>query len=139
VFSQDRSKQREFLAKSWQKHINAQILEPLELQLALIVQKHPEYQALINDINLEYFPEQGKTNPFLHINLHLALQDQLALDQPIGINDIYKKLIVIHSDTHEVEHMMMECIAEMIFNSQKNNTNLDQDNYLVNLKNLIKN
>jgi hypothetical protein len=139
VFSQDRSKQREFLAKSWQKHINAQILEPLELQLALIVQKHPEYQALINDINLEYFPEQGKTNPFLHINLHLALQDQLALDQPIGINDIYKKLIVIHSDTHEVEHMMMECIAEMIFNSQKNNATLDQDNYLINLKNLIKN
>ena len=139
MFSQDRSKQREFLAKSWQKHISAQILEPLELQLALIVQKHPEYQALINDINLEYFPEQGKTNPFLHINLHLALQDQLALDQPIGINDIYKKLIVIHSDTHEVEHMMMECIAEMIFNSQKNNTTLDQDNYLVNLKNLIKN
>ena len=138
MFSQDRSKQREFLAKSWQKHINAQILEPLELQLALIVQKHPEYQALINDINLEYFPEQGKTNPFLHINLHLALQDQLALNQPIGINDIYKKLIVIHSDTHEVEHMMMECIAEMIFNSQKNNTTLDQDNYLVNLKNLIK-
>ena len=138
MFSQDRSKQREFLAKSWQKHINAQILEPLELQLALIVQKHPEYQALINDINLEYFPEQGKTNPFLHINLHLALQDQLALNQPIGINDIYKKLIVIHSDTHEVEHMMMECIAEMIFNSQKNNSTLDQDNYLVNLKNLIK-
>ena len=139
MFSQDRSKQREFLANSWQKHINAQILDPLELQLALIVQKHPEYHALINDINLEYFPEQGKTNPFLHINLHLALQDQLTLNQPTGINDIYKKLILIHIDTHEVEHMMMECIAEMIFNSQKNNTTLDQDNYLVNLKNLIKN
>jgi|TARA_B110000263_G_scaffold201602_1_gene181085 hypothetical protein len=139
VFSQDRSKQREFLAKSWQKHINAEILEPLELQLALIVQKHPEYHALINDINLEYFPEQGKTNPFLHINLHLALQDQLTLNQPTGINDIYKKLVVIHSDTHEVEHMMMECIAEMIFNSQKNNTTLDQDNYLISLKNLVKN
>ena len=139
MFSQDRSKQREFLAKSWQKHINAEILEPLELQLAFIVQKHPEYHALINDINLEYFPEQGKTNPFLHINLHLALQDQLTLNQPTGINDIYKKLVVIHSDTHEVEHMMMECIAEMIFNSQKNNTTLDQDNYLISLKNLVKN
>jgi len=139
VFSQDRSKQREFLANSWQKHNNGQILEPLELQLALIVQKHSEYHALINDINLEYFPEQGKTNPFLHINLHLALQDQLALNQPIGINDIYKELILINSDIHKVEHMMMECIAEMIFNSQKNNTTLDQDNYLVNLKNLIKN
>ena len=139
MFSQDRSKQRKFLANSWQKHINGEILEPLELQLALIVQKHPEYHALINDINLEYFPEQGKTNPFLHINLHLALQDQLTLNQPNEINDIYKKLIVIHSDTHEVEHMMMECIAEMIFNSQKNNNTLDQNKYLVNLKNLIKN
>ena len=139
MFSQDRSKQREFLASSWQKHIIGEILEPLELQLALIVQKHPEYHALINDINLEYFPEQGKTNPFLHINLHLALQDQLTINQPTGIKDIYKKLILIHIDTHEVEHMMMECIAEMIFNSQKNNTTLDQDNYLVNLKNLIKN
>ena len=139
MFSQDRSKQREFLAKSWQKHINAEILEPLELQLALIVQKHPEYHALINDINLEYFPEQGKTNPFLHINLHLALQDQLTLNQPTGINDIYKKLIEVHSDAHEVEHMMMECIAEMIYQSQKNNTTLDQDNYLISLKNLVKN
>ena len=139
MFSQDRSKQREFLAKSWQKHINAEILEPLELQLALIVQKHPEYHALINDINLEYFPEQGKTNPFLHINLHLALQDQLTLNQPTGINDIYKKLIEVHSDAHEVEHMMMECIAEMIYQSQKNNTTLDQDNYLISLKNLVQN
>jgi hypothetical protein len=47
--------------------------------------------------------------------------------------------VVIHSHTHEVEHMMMECIAEMIFNSQKNNTTLDQDNYLISLKNLVKN
>jgi len=139
VFTQDRSKQREFLAKSWQKYINAEKLEPLEFQLAMIVKKHPEHHALITDINLEYFPEQGKTNPFLHINLHLALQDQLALNQPNGINDIYKQLIVIHKDAHDVEHMMMECIAEMIFNSQKNNTNLDQDDYLINLKNLIKN
>jgi hypothetical protein len=139
VFSQDRSKQRAFLAKSWQKHTNAEILEPLELQLALIVQKHPEYHALINDINLEYFPEQGKTNPVLHINLHLALQDQLTLNRPNGINDIYKKLIEVHSDAHEVEHMMMECIAEMIYQSQKNNTTLDQDNYLISLKNLVQN
>ena len=139
MFSQDRSKQRAFLAKSWQQHTNAEILEPLELQLALIVQKHPEYHALINDINLEYFPEQGKTNPFLHINLHLALQDQLTLNRPNGINDIYKKLIEVHSDAHEVEHMMMECIAEMIYQSQKNNTTLDQDNYLISLKNLVQN
>ena len=137
MFSQDRSKQREFLANSWQKHVTAQTLEPLELQLALIVQKHPEYHALINDINLEYFPEQGKTNPFLHINLHLALQDQLALNQPTGITDIYKKLIVIHSNAHEAEHIMMEFIAEMIYYSQKYNTPFDQEKYLKKLQKIV--
>jgi len=137
VFSQDRSKQREFLANSWQKHMNAEILEPLELQLALIVQRHPEYHALINDINLEYFPEQGKTNPFLHINLHLALQDQLTLNQPIGINNIYKKLIAKHSDSHEVEHLMMECIAEMIYYAQKTNLPFDLVKYNNNLQNIV--
>jgi len=137
VFSQDRFKQREFLAKSWQKHITAQTLEPLELQLALIVQKHPEYHVLINDINLEYFPEQGKTNPFLHINLHLALQDQLTLDQPTGIIDIYKKLIVIHSDAHKVEHMMMECIGEMIYYAQKTNSPFDLNKYLKKVQKIV--
>lgn len=137
MFSQDRSEQRKFIAKSWHKYINSKTLEPLELQLAMIIQKHPEYHALINDINLDYFPEQGVTNPFLHINLHLALQDQLTLNQPNGIKDIYKKLTMRFNDAHVAEHMMMEYIAEMIFNSQKNNTSFDQDTYLANLKSLV--
>jgi hypothetical protein len=74
---------------------------------------------------------------FLHINLHLALKDQLSINQPIGINQIYQDLIKKYKDLHEVEHLMMECIAEMIYISQKNNTEIDEDAYLNNLKNLI--
>jgi hypothetical protein len=86
---------------------------------------------------LEYSPEQGEINPFLHINLHLALKDQLSINQPIGINQIYQDLIKKYKDSHEVEHLMMECIAEMIYISQKNNTEIDEDAYLNRLKNLI--
>jgi hypothetical protein len=137
VFSSDRSTQRKFLAKSWEKYKTNQILEPLELQLANIIAKHPEYQEIINNLDTEYFPEQGKINPFLHINLHLSLQDQLDLDQPKGVKEIYNSLLKKMKDTHQVEHIMMEYIAEMIFMSQKNNKPMDQEQYLRSLKELI--
>ena len=137
MFSSDRSAQRKFLAKSWEKYKTKQLLEPLELQLANIIAKHPEYQEIINNLDTEYFPEQGKINPFLHINLHLSLQDQLDLDQPKGVKEIYNSLLKKIKDTHQVEHIMMEHIAEMIFISQKNNIPMDQEQYLRSLKELI--
>ena len=137
MFSSDRSAQRKFLAKAWEKYKANQFLEPLELQLAKIIEKHPEYQEIINNLDTEYFPEQGKINPFLHINLHLSLQDQISLDQPKGIKEIYNSLVKKIKDTHRVEHIMMEQIAEMIFNSQKNNKPMDQEQYLRSLKELI--
>jgi len=136
VFTSDRSKQRQYLKQAWEKYTRQDQLEPLELQLAEIVEKHPEYHDLIKNLDSEYFPEQGNTNPFLHINLHLTLQDQLTMDQPKGIRGIHNKLLVKIKDGHEVEHMMMEHIAEMIFNAQKNNTAFDLDGYIIALKKL---
>ena len=136
MFTSDRSKQRQYLKQAWGKYTKQEQLEPLELQLAKIVEKHPEYQNLINNLNSEYFPEQGSVNPFLHINLHLTLQDQLAMDQPKGIRGIHNKLLVKIKDEHEVEHLMMELIAEMIFNAQKNKAAFDLDGYINALKEL---
>ena len=136
MFTSDRSKQRQYLKQAWEKYTKQEQLEPLELQLAKIVEKHPEYHDLIKNLDSEYFPEQGNTNPFLHINLHLTLQDLLTMDQPKGIRVIHNRLLVKIKDEHEVEHMMMEHIAEMIFNAQKNNTAFDLDGYIIALKKL---
>ena len=136
MFTSDRSKQRQYLKQAWEKYTSQEQLEPLELQLSKIVEQHPEYQNLIQNLDSEYFPEQGNTNPFLHINLHLTLQDQITMDQPKGIRDIHSQLIVKIKDAHEVEHMMMEHIAEMIFNAQKNNAAFDLDGYIQALKSL---
>jgi len=130
VFYQDRKKQREFLANSWQKYTRNKPLEPLEKQLALIIEIHPEYHDLIGNIDSEYFPEQGAVNPFLHINLHLALRDQLSSNQPKGVKEVHQKLINHYKDSHGVEHLMMECIAEMIYLSQKSNTTMNQESLL---------
>jgi len=136
VFSQDRKKQREYLADSWQKYSKNKPLEQLEKQLVSIIEIHPEYHDLIGNIDSEYLPEQGKVNPFLHMNLHLALRDQLSINQPKGIKEAYQKLINKHKDAHVVEHLMMECIAEMIYKSQKNNTVMDHEKYLNCIKSL---
>ena len=136
MFTSDRSKQRQYLKQAWEKYTSQEQLEPLELQLSKIVDQHPEYQDLIKNLDSEYFPEQGNTNPYLHINLHLTLQDQITMDQPKGIRDIHSQLIVKIKDAHEVEHMMMEHIAEMIFNAQKNNAAFDLDGYIQALKSL---
>ena len=136
MFTSDRSKQRQYLKQAWEKYTSQEQLEPLELQLSKIVEQHPEYQNLIKNLDVEYFPEQGNTNPYLHINLHLTLQDQITMDQPKGIKEIHTQLIVKIKDAHEVEHMMMEHIAEMIFNAQKNNAAFDLDGYIQALKQL---
>jgi hypothetical protein len=130
VFFQDRKKQREFLANSWQKYTSNKTLEPLEQQLVSVIKIHPEYHNLIGNIDSEYLPEQGGVNPFLHINLHLALRDQLSINQPKGVKEVHQKLIDQYKDPHVVEHLMMECIAEMIYISQKNNTTMDQESFL---------
>ena len=136
MFTSDRSKQRQYLKQAWEKYTIQEQLEPLELQLSKIVEQHPEYQNLIKNLDSEYFPEQGNTNPFLHINLHLTLQDQITMDQPKGIKEIHSQLLLKIKDVHEVEHMMMEHIAEMIFNAQKNNAAFDLDGYIQALKQL---
>ncbi|HIF48195.1 MAG TPA: DUF1841 family protein [Candidatus Thioglobus sp.] len=130
MYTQDRTEQRKFLANAWQKFLGKKILDPLESQLTQVIEIHPEYHSLIQNVESDYFPEQGEVNPFLHINLHLSLREQLSINQPHGIKEIYQKIINSTGDSHEAEHKMMDCIAEMIFSSQKNNLPMDHQAYI---------
>jgi len=138
LYTQNRDEQRKFLANAWQKFLDKKLLDSLEDQLTKVIEIHPEYHQLIQDIESDYFPEQGEVNPFLHINLHLALREQLSINQPIGIKDYYQRLLSKVKDPHEVEHKMMDCIAQMIFSSQKNNTPMDHQAYIECLKSISK-
>jgi hypothetical protein len=130
LYTQDRTEQRKFLANAWRKFLGKKILDPLESQLTQVIEIHPEYHSLIQNVESDYFPEQGEVNPFLHINLHLSLREQLSINQPHGIKEIYQKIINSTGDSHEAEHKMMDCIAEMIFSSQKNNLPMDHQAYI---------
>ena len=129
LYSQNRSEQRAFLSNAWVKFQNNESLDPMESQLVEIIKLHPEYHHLIQTTDAEYFPEHGQVNPFLHINLHLALREQLSINQPIEVRLAYDSLLEKIKDPHEVEHSLIDCIAEMIFSAQKNNSPFDYENY----------
>ena len=136
IFSQDKNELRQMYADAWRKNQNCEILSPFEAQIAKVLEDHPEYQSALDEEGLAetFSPEQGNTNPFLHMGLHLAIRDQLATDRPVGISTIYQQLIVKYSNPHETEHRMLDCLAETLWEAQNQNAPPDQQNYLERLR-----
>ncbi|EDN68921.1 conserved hypothetical protein [Beggiatoa sp. PS] len=132
MFQSERDQTRQFFFEVWRKHQNAQPLEPLETMVLEIILRHPEYQHYFSkpDTTIDFLPEQGQTNPFLHLGLHIALQEQLTTDRPPGIRTLYQSLASKNNDLHKVEHQMMDCLAETLWTSQRNGTMPDEQVYL---------
>ena len=141
LFSQDRDKLRQFYIDAWKKRQAGQPMEPLEEMVAQVVQVHPEFHAFLEkgeaSLAREFLPEQGETNPFLHMGLHLGLLEQLSTQRPAGIVDIYQQLTRKAVDAHAAEHQMMECLAEMMWQAQRNQSMPDENHYLECLRKLL--
>lgn len=131
---------RQMFFTSWDKYLQRKPLSPLENQIAQVILTHPEYHQVFENKekfqNQAYTPELADPNPFLHMGLHLAVQDQVTTDRPVGIHAIYKKLIDKYKDPLKVEHLIMEQLAECLWLAQKNNLAPDETNYLQLLVNL---
>ena len=131
---------RQMFFNSWQKYLQKQPLLPLEQQIVAVIIDHPEYQAIFEKSGYKdqaYFPELGQTNPFLHMGLHLAIRDQTSTDRPAGISQVYKKLLKKYADQLAVEHLMMDSLAECLWQAQRDNKAPDEKKYLSTLKQLL--
>jgi hypothetical protein len=134
LFNPSRDEVRDFFFESWRK-FNAQLpLTDLEKITVSVIHMHPEYHAILNAPDQfkhqAYFPEMGETNPFLHMSLHLSVLEQISINQPIGIADIYAKLKLKHQEEHLAQHDLLDCLAETIWLAQRNQTGLDAAHYL---------
>lgn len=134
MFGQDRNQLRQMFFTAWHKHQSGEPTEPLEGLIVQIIEQHPEYHSVLKDeqaaLDRDYTPEMGETNPFLHMAMHIAIREQVATQRPAGIAKLYSDLLNKYPDSHEVEHQMMECLGEMIWQSQRNNTMPDEVAYL---------
>ena len=138
IFGQDRNELRKMYADAWRKRCNEQPLTPLETQIADVVEMHPEYHADVSseDLNRDYTPDGGQTNPFLHMGLHLGIREQVSTNRPAGIAAIYQALAASKGDVHVAEHEMIECLAETLWEAQSQNQPPDEHKYLERLQQL---
>ncbi|MCB1755332.1 MAG: DUF1841 family protein [Gammaproteobacteria bacterium] len=140
LFSQNRAELRGFYTATWRKMQTGEALEPLEKQVADVIGEHPEYHRQLEQgesgIDRDFAPEDGQINPFLHMSMHLALREQVGTDRPAGIAMITRSLLLKHGDGHTVEHMMLDCLGEMLWNAQRANTLPDETAYMECLRQL---
>lgn len=140
IFGQDRNELRKMYADTWQKRCDKIPLTPLEAQIADVIEWHPEYHAdvMSDELNKDYTPDAGKTNPFLHMGLHLGIREQIATNRPSGITSIYSTLTARIGDAHLTEHRMIDCLAETLWEAQSQNTAPDEQKYLASLHHLTR-
>jgi len=137
MFGNDRNQLRQMYKDAWEKFQQQKILTPLEIQITDVIKEHPEYHDFVTQLDKDFLPEVGQTNPFLHMGLHLGLRDQLTTNRPAGITDIYTQLVNKKGSSHDAEHSMIECLAEAMWSAQTNNTPPDDARYLQSLKKLL--
>jgi len=134
VFTPSRDEARRFFIDAWGKHRASQPLSGLEQMAAGIIALHPEYHPTIEDadssIDRNWRPEGGAANPFLHLSLHLAIAEQLSIDQPPGIRAHFERLRAARGDEHAALHAVLECLGEVIWHSQRHGTPPDAALYL---------
>ncbi len=141
MFGQDRTELRQMFFAAWKKHQNKQLMEPLEAVVAKIIELHPEYHVLLEnetaELDKDYTPEMGQTNPFLHMAMHISIQEQLSTKRPSGIEQLHQSMLKKNKDPHETEHLMMECLGKMLWEAQSQNRMPDENHYLNCLKKYI--
>lgn len=126
LFNPTRDEARMFLIESWRKRRAAELLTPLEDLVGQLIEKHPEFHATFENADQnrdkDYLPEHGATNPFLHLMMHLTIEEQISIDQPVGIRAHFTRLTHQFESEHDAQHAMMECLSEMIWQAQRDGT-----------------
>jgi hypothetical protein len=131
--SHSRDELRKTYAEAWRKYTAGLPLTPLEALIAEVVGLHPEYHPLVHDaqLALTFTPsaESGE-NPFLHMGLHLAVREQVAIDRPPGVRDLLRRLQARVGDPHAAEHTLMDALAETLWEAQRRGQPADEARYL---------
>lgn len=134
MYNPTRDQARRFFIDAWRKDRAREVLTPLEDIAAGIVRLHPEYHTLLEHADdalaRDWTPESGEANPFLHLSLHLAIEEQLSIDQPIGIRAAFEAMLAKRGDRHAALHAVLECLGETIWKAQRNGGAFDGAAYL---------
>ena len=134
MFAPSQTDVRRFFCEAYRKRRGGLPLTPIETIAADWIDRHPEYDAELADVDAAlaavYDVEAGRTNPFLHLSMHLSITEQIGIDQPRGIKQAYELLAARRGSAHEAQHEVMECLGEMVWASQRSGLPPDGERYL---------
>ena len=134
MFQPSQNDVRRFFCAAYARQREGLPLEPMQALAARWIEQHPEYHAELADeaaaLERVYTVEDGRTNPFLHLSMHLSIDEQVAIDQPSGIRQAIELLAARRGSLHEAHHEVMECLGEMVWASQRSGLPPDGQAYL---------
>jgi Domain of unknown function (DUF1841) len=134
MFAPSQNDVRRFFCETRRKQREGLPLTKMELIAVDWIAEHPEHHVALDDVDAAlatvYDVEGGRSNPFLHLSMHLSITEQLAIDQPSGIRQAHGLLAARLGSAHAAQHEVMECLGEMIWASQRSGLPPDGERYL---------
>ena len=123
MFQPSQADVRQFFCAAHARQRSGLPLAPMQALAARWITEHPEYHAELADeaaaLAAMYTVEEGRSNPFLHLAMHLSIEEQLGIDQPTGIRQAVALLAARRQSLHQAHHEVMECLGEMIWAAQR--------------------
>lgn len=130
MFDPSRDQVRDTFFEAWRKYRAAEPVSGIETLALDVILAHPEYHDLLSDPERHRDKDYLEGNPFLHMSLHMAVEEQLSIDQPPGIAGHFQALARRHGSRHDALHEAIECLAETMWRSQRDKMPPDAAAYL---------
>ncbi len=131
MFNPTKDEVRRFFIDAWKRR-DTGVLTPLETLALNWIEQHPEYHDDLeadDALGHDYAVEAGRSNPFLHLSMHLSISEQVSIDQPAGIRQACQ-LLSARRGEHEAHHAIMECLGQMLWTAQRSGLPPDGESYV---------
>jgi hypothetical protein len=134
MFSPSQADVRRFFCSIYAKARAGSALEAIETIASQWMDEHPEYAQDFADVDAALASmgevQEGRTNPFLHLSMHLSISEQCSIDQPRGIRQAIELLTHKRDSLHQAHHEAMDCLGKMLWESQQAGRPPEGDTYI---------
>jgi hypothetical protein len=138
MFNPSQEDVRRFFCDVYRKQRSGEAMEAIEVLSGQWIDEHPEFHAELSDVDAAlrnmHQPDATKTNPFLHLSMHLSISEQCSIDQPAGVRQAVELLAVRRDSLHDAHHVAMDCLGRMVWESQRSGRPPDGQAYLDELR-----
>ena len=133
---------RQVFWDAWQRAKDNLPLDAMQVRIARVIEMHPEFHHYFDDmerfLERDFHVDDGM-NPYLHLSLHLALEEQIATRQPPEVGSALEHLMTAKGiGRHDALHFILEILAESVYFAQREGKEPDVLLYLTRIRELMK-